>query len=378
MSLDGISGYNYNGYLWELDPKKTTTTNSAFNTQKPTIPQTGYQTTPIGNMWGQPTSGIYAHSQYPTSLGQGSVFTQPTPLSAQTPIAAPVSNETVAATKKPYIAPSAKPMNIITIDETMAATRKPYVAPSAKPISIIDIDETVAATRKPYVAPSAKPISITDIDETVAATQQPIEPASTAEARQKRVKTPEQRAAQIKRIKSNPRGAARLAKLKNASKLKVLKKAGKWGALAALVIGGGTLLYKACSNDKKDDTVKQEPKTPKPSVPAKDEQTKPVETTTPAEPVESDEIGIGEFKDGKYKVKKGDNFWRIAEKNLIEEYKKAQKAKNEVIDENYKPTDAEILKETERLVGTNGYEFDEKHWNTTKPIYEGDILNIAA
>ena len=353
MSLDGISGYNYNDYLWELDPKKTTTTNRAFNTQKPTIPQ-GYQTTPIGNMWGQPTSGIYAHSQYPTSLGQGSVFTQPTPLSAQTPIAAPVSNETVAATKKPY------------------------VAPSAKPISITNIDETVAATRKPYVAPSAKPVSITDIDETVAATQQPIEPASTAEARQKRVKTPEQRAAQIKRIKSNPRGAARLAKLKNASKLKVLKKAGKWGALAALVIGGGTLLYKACSNDKKDDTVKQEPKTPKPSVPAKDEQTKPVETTTPAEPVESDEIGIGEFKDGKYKVKKGDNFWQIAEKNLIEEYQKAQKAKNEAIDENYKPTDAEILKETERLVGTNGYEFDKKHWNTTKPIYEGDILNIAA
>ncbi len=401
MSLDGISGYNYNGYLWELDPKKTTTTNRAFNTQKPTIPQ-GYQTTPIGNMWGQPTSGIYAHSQYPTSLGQGSVFTQPTPLSAQTPIAAPVSNETVAATKKPYVAPSAKPisittidetvaatrkpyvapsakpMNIITIDETMAATRKPYVAPSAKPMSIINIDETVAATRKPYVAPSAKPVSITDIDETVAATQQPIEPASTAEARQKRVKTPEQRAAQIKRIKSNPRGAARLAKLKNASKLKVLKKAGKWGALAALVIGGGTLLYKACSNDKKDDTVKQEPETPKSSVPAKDEQTKPVETTTPAEPVESDEIGIGEFKDGKYKVKKGDNFWQIAEKNLIEEYKKAQKAKNEAIDENYKPTDAEILKETERLVGTNGYEFDEKHWNTTKPIFEGDILNIAA
>lgn len=397
MSLDGISGYNYNGYLWELDPKKTTTTNSAFNTQKPTIPQTGYQTTPIGNMWGQPTSGIYAHSQYPTSLGQGSVFTQPTPLSAQTPIAAPVSNETVAATKKPYIAPSAKPMNIITIDETMAATRKPYVAPSAKPISIIDIDETVAATRKPYVAPSAKPISITDIDETVAATQQPIEPASTAEARQKRVKTPEQRAAQLKRIRNNPEARARYKQLKlknnpelasryesycktvkRGSKLKVLKKAGKWGALAALVIGGGTLLYKACSNDKKDDTVKQEPETPKPSVPAKDEQTKPVETTTPAEPVESDEIGIGEFKDGKYKVKKGDNFWRIAEKNLIEEYKKAQKAKNEAIDENYKPTDAEILKETERLVGTNGYEFDEKHWNTTKPIFEGDILNIAA
>lgn len=384
MSLDGISGYNFNGYLWELDPKKTTTTNRAFNTQKPTIPQ-GYQTTPIGNMWGQPTSGIYTHSQYPTSLGQGSVFTQSTPLSAPAPIAAPVSNPA------PKSVPTSglQPVRTWTqyAQEHGVAYQKPVKSGAvlADEIAAQRIAEnqlkqttTVAATREPYVAPSAKPISITDIDETVAATQQPIEPASTAEARQKRVKTPEQRAAQIKRIKSNPRGAARLAKLKNASKLKVLKKAGKWGALAALVIGGGTLLYKACSNDKKDDTVKQELETPKPSVPAKDEQTKPVETTTPAEPVESDEIGIGEFKDGKYKVKKGDNFWQIAEKNLIEEYQKAQKAKNEAIDENYKPTDAEILKETERLVGTNGYEFDEKHWNTTKPIYEGDILNIAA
>lgn len=398
MSLDGISGYNYNGYLWELDPKKTTTTNSAFNTQKPTIPQ-GYQTTPIGNMWGQPTSGIYAHSQYPTSLGQGSVFTQPTPLSntapAPAPIAAPVSNPA------PKSVPTSglQPVRTWTqyAQEHGVAYQKPVKSGAvlADEIAAQRIAEnqlkqttTVAATREPYVAPSAKPVSITTIDEITAETQQPVEQAPTGETKaeteakpnpkQKRVKTPEQRAAQIKRIKSNPRGAARLAKLKNASKLKVLKKAGKWGALAALVIGGGTLLYKACSNDKKDDTVKQELETPKPSVPAKDEQTKPVETTTPAEPVESDEIGIGEFKDGKYKVKKGDNFWRIAEKNLIEEYKKAQKAKNEAIDENYKPTDAEILKETERLVGTNGYEFDEKHWNTTKPIFEGDILNIAA
>lgn len=394
MSLDGISGYNYNGYLWELDPKKTTTTNSAFNTQKPTIPQ-GYQTTPIGNMWGQPTSGIYAHSQYPTSLGQGSVFTQSTPLSAPAPITAPVSNPA------PKSVPTSglQPVRTWTqyAQEHGVAYQKPVKSGAvlADEIAAQRIAEnqlkqttTVAATREPYVAPSAKPVSITTIDEITAETQQPVEQAPTGETKaeteakpnpkQKRVKTPEQRAAQIKRIKSDPKGAARLAKLKNASKLKTLKKAGKWGALAALVIGGGTLLYKACSNDKKDDTVKQEPKTPKPSVPAKDEQTKPVETTTPAEPVESDEIGIGEFKDGKYKVKKGDNFWRIAEKNLIEEYKKAQKAKNEAIDENYKPTDAEILKETERLVGTNGYEFDEKHWNTTKPIFEGDILNIAA
>ena len=428
MSLDGISGYNYNGYLWELDPKKTTTTNSAFNTQKPTIPQ-GYQTTPIGNMWGQPTSGIYAHSQYPTSLGQGSVFTQPTPLSntapAPAPIAAPVSNPAPKSVPTSGIYPTAKGAEYARMlgNNPLPAAPKPSPQTGLQPVrtwakyaqehglayqkpvksGAVLADEiaaqriaenqlkqttTVAATREPYVAPSAKPVSITTIDEITAETQQPVEQAPTGETKaeteakpnpkQKRVKTPEQRAAQIKRIKSNPRGAARLAKLKNASKLKVLKKAGKWGALAALVIGGGTLLYKACSNDKKDDTVKQEPETPKSSVPAKDEQTKPVETTTPAEPVESDEIGIGEFKDGKYKVKKGDNFWQIAEKNLIEEYKKAQKAKNEAIDENYKPTDAEILKETERLVGTNGYEFDEKHWNTTKPIFEGDILNIAA
>ena len=388
MSLDGISGYNYNGYLWELDPKKTTTTNSAFNTQKPTIPQTGYQTTPIGNMWGQPTSGIYAHSQYPTSLGQGSVFTQSTPLSAPAPITAPVSNPAPKSVPTSGIYPTAKGAEYARMlgNNPLPAAPKPSPQTGLQPVRTWTqyAQEHGIAYQKPAKSGAvlADEIAAKKIAENQAKQASTGETKAETEAKpnpkQKRVKTRAQRAAQIKRIKSDPKGAARLAKLKNASKLKTLKKAGKWGALAALVIGGGTLLYKACSNDKKDDTVKQEPETPKPSVPAKDEQTKPVETTTPAEPVESDEIGIGEFKDGKYKVKKGDNFWRIAEKNLIEEYKKAQKAKNEAIDGNYKPTDAEILKETERLVGTNGYEFDEKHWNTTKPIYEGDILNIAA
>ena len=167
-----------------------------------------------------------------------------------------------------------------------------------------------------------------------------------------------------------------------------MKKVGKWGALTALAIGTVITAVQACKGGQKDDAVK--PETPKSEAPKKEtaatapvKEDTPANTTaptptTPTEPEKSSEIGVGEFKDGKYKVKKGDSFWNIAEKNLIEEYKKAQTAKNEAIDENYKPTDAEILKETERLVAKNEYEFDEKHWNTTKPIYEGDILNIAA
>lgn len=436
MSLDGISGWNYDGTLWlppEQNKPKTnfnwTEAQQKINTaitQRDGLFQVKFNGEPTRVFSKLEQAQIFAKNFYETSLTKGSVFTQPTPTSVPAPTVTPISNPVPKQVPISGIYPTADRAEYARMlgnnplpQQATATTPKAWLQPVRtwtqyaqehgvayqKPVKsgAVLADEiaaqriaenqlkqttTVAATREPYVAPSAKPVSITTIDEITAETQQPVEQAPTGETKaeteakpnpkQKRVKTPEQRAAQIKRIKSNPRGAARLAKLKNASKLKVLKKAGKWGALAALVIGGGTLLYKACSNDKKDDTVKQELETPKLSVPAKDEQTKPVETTTPAEPVESDEIGIGEFKDGKYKVKKGDNFWQIAEKNLIEEYKKAQKAKNEAIDENYKPTDAEILKETERLVGTNGYEFDEKHWNTTKPIYEGDILNIAA
>ena len=224
--------------------------------------------------------------------------------------------------------------------------------------------------------------------------------ASEAEAKAKQVKTPEQRAAQLRRVRSNPRARSLHKRLKlknnpelaerykshcksvkNTAKLKGLKKAGKWGALAALAIGAVTAITYACKGDKKDDAVK--PETTQPAAPA--EQTPaapatPAETapTTPAEPTNTEEIGVGEFRNGKYKVQKGDCFWNIAKQNLIEEYKKAQTAKNEAIDENYMPTDAEILKETERLVEKNDYEFDSRHWNTTKPIYEGDILNIAA
>lgn len=260
--------------------------------------------------------------------------------------------------------------------------------------------------------PQATPIQL--IDENKAVADKPITGDTDAgkQAKPKRVKTAEQRAAQLRKIRSNPRARSLYKRLKlknnpelasryenycksvkNSNKLKGLKKAGKWGALAALAIGTVAVAVQACKGDKKDDAVKPETtqpvadtqtpaepakpaeETPATPAPAPTEPETPVEQTNPVAPVE---IGVGEFKDGKYKVKKGDTFWNIAEKNLIEEYKKAQTAKNEAIDENYKPTDAEILKETERLVAKNKYEFDEKHWNTTKPIYEGDILNIAA
>ena len=260
-----------------------------------------------------------------------------------------------------------------------------------QPIVQQPIAQPTAAQQPVVQQPSAQP----------AAAQQPKanEPALASEAKAKQVKTPEQRAAQLRRVRSNPEAKARYNRLKlknnpelaeryksyckqvkNSGKLKGLKKAGKWGALAALAIGAVTVAVQACKGDKKDDAVKPETTQPvadtqTPAAPATPAETAP---TTPAEPTNTEEIGVGEFRNGKYKVQKGDCFWNIAKQNLIEEYKKAQTAKNEAIDENYMPTDAEILKETERLVEKNDYEFDSRHWNTTKPIYEGDILNIAA
>ena len=153
------------------------------------------------------------------------------------------------------------------------------------------------------------------------------------------------------------------------------KTAGVLGLLAAGI--GVVATVKSCGGEGDNKTTN--PTTPPASTtepaPATETPEPPVnQTEEPAEP----SIGIGEFKDGKYKVKKGDSFWKIAEQKLINEYKKAQEAKGEAVDENYKPTDAEILKETKRLVEKNEYQFDEKHWNTILPIYEGDILKIVA
>lgn len=79
-----------------------------------------------------------------------------------------------------------------------------------------------------------------------------------------------------------------------------------------------------------------------------------------------------------YVVQKGDSYWKIAEQNLIHKHKKAQEVAGEKVDENYKPTDKEILEETKRLIKGNNSEFDRDKWDTNPKLKVGDKVNIAA
>ena len=419
MSLDGKINYNYAGYQLKFDPSKTSSTIMDFNTPKPKVQQAKYTNTQIGNIWGQPTSMIYTSSQnaapvfsqYTTpTLSQNAapIFNQQpkvyTPVQNTAPLFSQYTTPTLSQNTAPIFNQPTNTLNVqppltqsTNLTSNIPAKPQNAYSGSLPPVKNGDMYGKFLAENP---VPQATPIQL--IDENKAVADKPITGDTDAgkQAKPKRVKTAEQRAAQLRKIRSNPRARSLYKRLKlknnpelasryenycksvkNSNKLKGLKKAGKWGALAALAIGAVTAITYACKGDKKDDAVK--PETTQPAAPA--EQTPaapatPAETapTTPAEPTNTEEIGVGEFRNGKYKVQKGDCFWNIAKQNLIEEYKKAQTAKNEAIDENYMPTDAEILKETERLVEKNDYEFDSRHWNTTKPIYEGDILNIAA
>lgn len=431
MSLDGKINYNYAGYQLKFDPSKTSSTIMDFNTPKPKIQQAKYTNTQIGNIWGQPTSRIYTSSQnaapvfsqYTTpTLSQNAapIFNQQpkvyTPVQNTAPLFSQYTTPTLSQNAAPIFNQPTNTLNVqppltqsTNLPSNIPAKPQNAYSGSLPPVKNGDMYGKFLAENP---IPQATPIQLIDENKKVA--DKPITGDTDAgkQAKPKRVKTAEQRAAQLRKIRSNPRARSLYKRLKlknnpelasryenycksvkNSNKLKGLKKAGKWGALAALAIGTVAVAVQACKGGQKDDAVKPETtqpvadtqtpaepakpaeETPATPAPAPTEPETPVEQTNPVAPVE---IGVGEFNDGKYKVKKGDTFWNIAEKNLIEEYKKAQTAKNEAIDENYKPTDAEILKETERLVAKNKYEFDEKHWNTTKPIYEGDILNIAA
>ena len=68
-----------------------------------------------------------------------------------------------------------------------------------------------------------------------------------------------------------------------------------------------------------------------------------------------------------YIVKKGDNIWNIAKRNLIEKNKD---------DKNYIPSDKEILAETKRIVDKNNLKFEDDNYHLV--IKPGDRLQLAA
>lgn len=108
-----------------------------------------------------------------------------------------------------------------------------------------------------------------------------------------KVKVKETRA---ERLRNNPELAERYERFskvaKKSAKMKGLKKLGKWTAVAALAIGAGALLFKACSSDEKATPVPAEK--PEDKVKTKPEETAPVapveQPEQPEQPVATENI----------------------------------------------------------------------------------------
>ena len=169
---------------------------------------------------------------------------------------------------------------------------------------------------------------------------------------------------------------------------------GKKGIAAAtgvlLTAVATAVAVKSCGNeDKPAETVTQ------PAVPPQDtgnngqadditkttEQSDSIKNTEPPKSgadVNNVEQAETPFDKPVYVVQKGDSYWKIAEQNLIHKHKKAQEVAGEKVDENYKPTDKEILEETKRLIKGNNSEFDKEKWDTNPKLKVGDKINIAA
>ena len=190
-----------------------------------------------------------------------------------------------------------------------------------------------------------------------------------------------------KKLKVKPKKTGLLNKIAKFFKGKkgIAAAAGVLAAAAAT-----TVAVKSCGNeDKPAETVTQ------PAVPPQDtgnngqadditkttEQSDSIKNTEPPKSgadVNNVEQAETPFDKPVYVVQKGDSYWKIAEQNLIHKHKKAQEVAGEKVDENYKPTDKEILEETKRLIKGNNSEFDKEKWDTNPKLKVGDKINIAA
>lgn len=153
-------------------------------------------------------------------------------------------------------------------------------------------------------------------------------PANTKRSRAEKLKeirsNPEARARYNRlKLRNNPELKARYDRMANFKKMKGLKKAGKWGAIAALAIGAGALLLNKCSDDKKAAAPVEPTKPAEPEKP-----TTPTEPETPVTPAPAQET-----ENSAINAVKGDDYWKYAKMELIAEHQG---------DVNYKPTDAEI------------------------------------
>ncbi len=157
-----------------------------------------------------------------------------------------------------------------------------------------------------------------------------------------------------------------LSKVKNAMKGKK-GKAALIAAGAAVLVGAGIALFAG----KDDKTVNNEKVLPQPT---HDEEPIPSDTVPEQQPVEPvvptpqpEPVIEPEPEYEEYTVKKGDHFWGLAKKELIEAHKD---------DPNYKPSDKEILELAEQIMEDNNYGFDDNHWYSDPMLMPEDEIRI--
>ncbi len=86
------------------------------------------------------------------------------------------------------------------------------------------------------------------------------------------------------------------------------------------------------------------------------------------EPQEQEETAENQIKE-EYIVQKGDSFWNLAKKHLMEAHKD---------DPDYKPTNKEIYDLTMKFLKDNNYKLDENNYYPNPMLHPGDKLNLAA
>lgn len=221
---------------------------------------------------------------------------------------------TVPATVAPATTTTSAPKNVLALEAPKTAT----VAPATTPV----VEPKVESMGTSYKVGDATPEGFRAlVEDAPANTPAPEAPVNTPEALASEtqkgnapVNTPEAQASEVpkdkvkvkearaERLRNNPELAERYEKFcksaKKSAKIKGLKKLGKWGAIAALAIGAGALLFKACSSDEKatpvsaekpEDKVKTKPEQPVPEVPV-EQPAQPEQPEQPAQPVATENI----------------------------------------------------------------------------------------
>lgn len=196
------------------------------------------------------------------------------------------------------------------------------------------------------------------------------------------------------RLKQNPGLKARYDKFSNFKKMKGLKKAGKWGAIAALAVGAGALMFNKCSDNKKvvpptqDKQVSQADINNSPvngaNPPAAEEQKPIEETKVPVSEETSEPVAeqptyepiVKLNDDGTYTTKRNDNFYKLAE-NLLKDYCAQNNIDKEITN---KSPEVQVL--AERIMRQNEYWYDPNCTVATKRysapmLYPNVTLNMV-